>query len=66
MWTVVARDSMVLDDPSLTTFDDLSSTTCDDENDDDVRMSIGTARDKLAASGEDEIAAGGGRENDNI
>ena len=57
---------MVLDDPSLTTFDDLSSTTCDDENDDDVRMSIGTARDKLAALGEDKITAGGRRENDNI
>ncbi len=48
------------------TFDDLSSTTCDDENDDDVRMSIRTARDKSAASGEDKIAAGGKRENDNI
>ena len=66
MWTVVARDSMVLDDPSLTTFDDLSSTTCDNKNNDDVRMLIGTARYKSAASGEDKIAAGGRRENDNI
>ena len=49
---------MVLDDPSLTTFDD--------EDNDDVRVSIGTARDKSAASGEDKIAAGGRRENDNI
>jgi hypothetical protein len=57
---------MVLDDPSLTTFDDLSLTMCDNENDNDVRMSIKTAQDKLAASGEDEIAVGGRRENDNI
>ena len=48
------------------TFNDLSLTTCDDENDDDVRMSIGTAWDKSMASGDDEIAAGGRRENDNI
>jgi hypothetical protein len=57
---------MVLDDPSLTTFDDLSSTTCDDDDNDDVRMSIGTAWDKSAASGEDKIAAGGRKENENI
>ncbi len=41
-------------------------TTCNDENDNDVRMSIRTARDKSAASGEDEIAAGDRKENDNI
>ena len=57
---------MVLDDPSLMTFDDLSSTMCKDENDDGMRMSIRTAWDKSAASGEDKIAAGGKRENNNI
>jgi hypothetical protein len=62
----IAHNSMILGYPSSMTFDDLSSMTCDDndnDDDDDMRMSIGTIWDKLAALGEDKIATGSRKEN---